>query len=386
MDFSKVTYYLDSLADIGIAGTDLAIYHRGEPVYRHHTGFADIETRRPITADTLYAIYSMTKIVTCVTALRLYERGAFLLNDRLADYLPEFAKMMIKSTGEDGATIEEEAKNPIRIVDLFTMSSGHSYDFSSHVDALGKKTKGNYTLREMVTELAKEPLLFEPGTHWSYGVSHDILGVLVEEISGKSLGELFHEQIFAPLGMEDTFFKIPKDKQARLAKCYTFDEKTRTHRLAESLIAYFDYASEYYLSEDFVHENAGGGLVSSVDDYAIFANALCNGGTATNGYKLLGKSTVDLMRTNHLDDVRVKDYSWDAHSGYGYGLGVRTMIDRAFGGSNSAIGEFGWSGMLGTYVLCDPTHELTYVYAQQLLPSKEEIVAPRLRNIIYGCL
>jgi len=378
MDFTKVSKFLESLQSAGIPGTDLAIYIKGKEVFRKQTGFTDLETKKPIAPDTLYPIYSMTKIITCIAALRLYEEGLFTLTDPLYEYIPEYKDMNVKTVQGNGNIQFAPAKNPIRIVDLFTMSSGITYNFTPELEKLAAKTKGNYTLKEFALAVSKDSLYFEPGTHYHYSFSHDILGYLIEVISGKTLGEYFTENIFNPLAMKDTFFRIPKGKEKRMITCYEYDEKRKKHKKIKTLPLRFDLNAKY--------ESAGGGLISTVDDYAIFANTLCAGGTAANKYRIISKPTIELMRTNHLDEARMKDYDWIHHSGYGYGLGVRTMVDKTAGGSNSSIGEFGWSGMAGTYVLIDPAIDLTYVYAQQLLPSKEEYVAPRLRSVIYGCL
>jgi len=378
MDFSRVTKYLDSLQKIGIAGADLGIYIKGKEVYRHQTGFADIESKKPIKPDTIYQFWSMTKVFTCVAALRLTEEGLFKLNDPISDYLPEFKDMQVQHTMENGGVYVEPARNPIRIVDLFTMSSGLTYNWGPNLEKLEKRTKHNYTLEEFVTALAKDPLYFEPGTHWHYSLSHDVLGRLVEVLSGKTLGEYFEENIFTPLGMKDTSFRLPKGKEKRMVSCYEYNDASKKHKKITQFALRFDPGAKF--------ESPGGGLISTVDDYSKFACALCAGGTASNKYRLISNATIELMRTNHLDEARMYDYNWPHHSGYGYGLGVRTMVDKARGGSNSNIGEYGWSGMAGTQLLIDPACDLTYVYAQQMVPSKEDAVAPILRNVIYGCL
>jgi len=381
MDFSRVTKFLDSLQNIGIPGSDLAIFIKGKEVYRHQTGVSDINTKKPIAPDTIYQFWSMTKVITCVSALRLFEEGIFKLDDPVSDYLPEFKNMEVRFVRDNGEVFTEPAKKEIRIVDLFTMSSGLTYEHTPQYEKLYKRTKGNYTLKEFSAAIAKDPLYFEPGTHWHYGKSHDILGRLIEVLSGKTLGEYFTENIFKPLGMVDTFFKLPKNKEKRMVSCYAYDEKSKKHTEPEINLRY---------DLEYKYESPGAGLLSTIDDYSKFANALCAGVSEkfgnTRNYRLLSKATIELMRTNHLDEVRMNDYNWPHHSGYGYGLGVRTLIDKAAGGSSSNIGEFGWAGMAGTFLLMDPAIDLTYVYAQQLIPSKEDYVAPRLRNVIYGCL
>jgi CubicO group peptidase (beta-lactamase class C family) len=228
-------------------------------------------------------------------------------------------------------------------------------------------------LTSFAAAISHEVLRFEPGTHWMYGYSHDLLGALIERITSSKVSEYFHDEIFAPLGMSDTFFHqyISEENITRLANVYKYNAETRTH------------TKDSHANWSF--ENCGGGLVSGVDDYAKFANTLCNHGTATNGYRLLSKATIELMRTNQLCDTRMNDYC-EAGYGYGYGLGVRTHIDKAKSGMNSNEGEYGWAGYLGTYFAIDPMAELTYVYAHQLLPSMESHIAPRLKNIIYSCL
>ncbi|MDR2569822.1 MAG: beta-lactamase family protein [Oscillospiraceae bacterium] len=398
MNFTKVTDFLESLHKIGVPGADLGIYLKGKEVYRHQTGFSNLKSRTPVTADTLFPIYSMTKVITCVAALRLYEKGLFTLTDAVCDYMPEFKDMKIRYVRDNGVEYIEPAKGPIRIVDLFTMSSGLTYNRTGQLLKMGEKTGGNFTLKELTSALSKDPLYFEPGEHWHYGFSHDVLGCLIEVISGKPLGEYFYDNIFAPLGMNETFFRLPENMEQRFAICYTYDENSKKHTVTnpDLLPVRFDL--------DYKFECAGGGLISTVDDYAKFANAICavctdgygNGtsgsvgggiGDSARDYRILSKATVELMRTNHLDERRIHDFNnlgW--YEGYGYGLGVRTLIDKAANGSNSSIGEFGWAGLAGTFALIDPALDLTYVYTQQLFPSKEDYIAPRLRNIIYGCL
>jgi len=378
MDFTKVTNLMETFSDYGVPGCDLAIYLKGKEVYRYRTGYANLENKTPIAPDTLYPFYSMTKVITCVSALRLYEEGRFLLSDSLSDYIPEFKDMTVQRISEAGHVEVSPAKNPIRIEDLFTMSSGITYNITPGIESLRKDSEGNYTLKDLVLTIAKDPLCFEPGTHYHYGFSHDVLAYLVEVLSGKTLGQYYKENIFTPLGMEDTFFIVPKEKQQRFVTCYAFDKETKTHKFAEGLPLRF-------LDPDFKMEMGGGGLVSTIDDYAKFANTLCAGGTSESGYRLLSKGTIDLMRTNHLDEHRLKEFHSPYNACYGYGLGVRTMINAAGGGSNSSEG-FGWSGLAGTHVRMDPSIGLTYVYAQQLIPSEEGNIYPKLRNVIYGCL
>lgn len=363
MNFNKVTNFINSLENIGIPGADIAIYLKGDEVFRHNFGYANINEKTPITTRTLYAIWSMTKVITCVSALRLFEEGRFLLSDPIHDYLPEF-----------------KAVEPIQIVDLFTMSAGLPYGHHMPKLAELEKRQNGFTITEFISAISQGPLFGKPGQTYGYGHSHDVLCGLIEVLTGKTTGEYMYEEIFKPLEMQDTFFKVPLEKQPRLAMMYTFDEEKRVHAISEShdALKSLDFNAKY--------ECGGGGLVSSVDDYAKFANALCFGGTAKNGHKLLGKATIDMMRTNHLCDKRLQEYKKTMQNdGYGYGLGVRTMIEKNRG-NNASLGSYGWSGLAGTQVHIDPAIGLVYVYAQQLMPSKEGYVHPRLRSVVYGCL
>ena len=232
--------------------------------------------------------------------------------------------------------------------------------------------------RSFVRQIAELPLAFEPGTHWRYGLSHDVLGGLVEVLSGERFGDYVKKHIFDPLHMDDTAFHMEEKKLARLASIYTHKDG-KMHIQPRSDIFQKNYSMKSQC------ESGGAGLVSSLSDYMKFAHTLTRGGTSQEGGRILGRQTIELMRKDHLGTKR-SDMNWKVLEGYSYGLGVRTLVDLAEGGSNGAVGEFGWSGMAGTYVAMDPENQITIVYMQQLVPSMEEEINPRLRNIIYGCL
>ena len=386
-DFSRLTNLLESFGEIGVPGCDLAVYIGGEEVYRHRTGFADLESHAPIAPDTLYPVYSMTKVVTCVAALRLFEEGQFLLSDPVSEYLPEFKEMTVETRHPNAHVTVAPATRPIRIVDLFTMSSGLSYNQDTpNLEKLKQDSDNNFTNKQLVEALAKDPLHFEPGTHYHYGFSHDVLARLVEVLSGKTLGEFFSDAIFVPLGMHDSFFCVPADKQYRFVSCYYYDEDTKKHTRPEA-----DELPLKFLDPDNKFESGGGGLVSTVDDYAKFANTQCAGGTSPNSYRLLSRATIALMHENQLNDSRLAEFNYPENGGYGYGLGVRTLINRAAGNNNATLGSFGWSGLAGTHVLIDPATNLSFTYAQQIMPriginSKQNSNFNRITNVLYSCL
>lgn len=243
------------------------------------------------------------------------------------------------------------------------------------MQSLEKQDK-KMTTRQISQALAAIPLAFDPGTRWHYGLSHDVLGALIEVISRKSFGQFLQEEIFDPLGMEDTFFRIPEAKKGRLCSNYRRNEQGELIKNTEM---------DANIQADAKFESGGGGLLSTLHDYSRFAQMLANSGTL-DGERIIGRKTIELMATNQLRPENRENYNWNYLSGYGYGLGVRVMIDPALGGANSSLGEFGWSGLLGTWVTIDPVEKLSAVYMQQMLPNFESYHQPRLRSVIYGAL
>lgn len=378
MNFLNLELFLDSLIEKGIPGVDCAVYAKHQPVFRHSAGYCDVKNKVPVKQDNLYNLYSTSKVITCTAALQLYERGMYLLNDPLYEYLPEFKDMIVKHTDENQKVEYLPAKNQIKIRDLFTMCAGLTYDINTaSINDVKTRTQGKCPTREMVEAFSKEPLVCEPGTHWNYSLCHDVLGALIEVLSGEKFGEYLRKNIFEPVGMKDTGFILPANKADRMAHQYRFNGDTN---IADEIGIENDYklGSEY--------ESGGAGLISSVDDYILFADSLCNGGHTASDKNILSHHTIDLMRTNHLNNICLNDFNWTQMTGYGYGLGVRTMMDKANGGCNGNVGEFAWGGAAGAYALIDPENELTIFYAQHMLNNMEPYVHPRIRNITYACL
>ncbi|MFC0212243.1 serine hydrolase domain-containing protein [Paenibacillus chartarius] len=392
---NRLTPLLKSFVEKGPAGCACKVVRRGETLYEGCFGSADLELNQPIAADTIYRIYSLTKVVTCTAALMLYERGHFLLNDPLEEYLPEFKDPRVYKRNANGEWTVSAASSSIRIKHLFSMTSGLTYglmpgikiqeDFletaretGKLMDDVARRAAGGEKIgmREFSKALASIPLAFEPGAHRQYGLSHDILGVLIEVITGKTLGRFLHDEIFDPLGMKDTFFRIPDDKKDRLCSLYNrSDDGSLTKNT--NMDANFQ--------PDAVMEMGGGGLLSTLGDYSRFAQMLASGGE-WGGVRILSANTIRLMASNHLGPAQMADFDIPIFAGYGYGLGVRVMLDPAAGGSNGSVGEFGWSGAAGTYVLIDPKEQLSAVYMQQMFPNFETVHHPRLRAVIYGAL
>lgn len=371
-----------------LPGCALVVSRHGEVIYEGYYGWANLERRKPIAPDTVYRIFSMTKVVVCTAALMLYERGKFLLHDPLAEYIPEYGRPLVARTKPDGSVELEPAQNPILIQHLFCMSSGLPYHFGESeserqmrrvLDEL-EQTHGVYDIQTEVKAMAAVPLAFEPGTSWMYGYSHDVLGALIEVVSGKTLGRFLQEEIFEPLGMKDTGYRFRGDIADRMASVYQRTEDGRLEEVPGALDQHHQPGAK--------RESGGVGLYSTARDYTAFTQMLASGGRL-NGETIIGRKTIELMRRNHLSDEQMRAYTHaNGHrNGYGYGLGVRTLIDPAEGGINGSIGEFGWGGAAGTWMAADPVEDMSIVYMQQMFPSiHDRYVHPRVRNAVNACM
>ena len=390
MAFERVRSILDSFVQEGIPGVDCIITIDHEEVFRYFTGYADRETGRKIDGIELYLIFSMTKMLTCTCALQLYEQGRFRLDDPVSQYLPAFFQMQLteqtmdtsagakvatgSTMGEHTAvTRDDTAKNPITVKNLLTMTAGLDYNlYAPGIRAAIEA--GKSTTQELVEAMAQTVLGFEPGTRFRYSLCHDVLGALIEKWSGMSLGEYMQKHIFAPLGMTNTFFGIPKEEKQlqALPKLYRFDEDHRKVVPAR-------LENPYQLSE--CYESGGAGLTSTTSDYALFLDALACDGMSKNGYQLLQPSSVELMSQNHLTGQALEDFH-ALHRGYGYGFGVRTHMDSSQSGSLSPLGEFGWDGAAGAFSLVDRKNKLSVSYFQHVHETGFAFQR-RLRNALY---
>ncbi|MBE7048285.1 MAG: beta-lactamase family protein [Ruminococcaceae bacterium] len=370
MNFQSLTDFLNTLPSLGVPGTDCVIYHKRKEVYRHQSGFMDIEQQIPMALNAIYNMYSATKPVTCTAALQLYERGLFTLSDPLYAYIPAYKTMYIKENGSI-----RKAEKPILIRDLFTMTAGFDYNIRSDaITSVKRNTNGAAPTLAVVRALATEPLSFEPGTRFQYSLCHDVLGGLVEVLSGKTLGQYCREHIFEPLGMQDTTFLPTEETEERLAPLYMhYPDKKRTVKISSQNVFRFGTA----------YESGGGGLLSTTEDSIRFVDMLASGGRTQQGELVLSRGTISLMRTNQVSPTALYDFGWTHMAGYGYGLGVRTMIDKEKSGSLGSLYEFGWGGAAGAYMLADTERELAVFYTQHMLESMEAYIHPRLRNYVY---
>ena len=393
MNFTKLQNCMDRfVSEYNVPGVDCIVNIEHEQVFRYFNGKSDIENNKPMQGNELYIIFSMTKMLTCTCALQLFEQGKFLMSDPISKYLPEFEKMKISideqdndkaaaiTTGVDAGkydVIKESgyANNPITFKDLFTMSAGLDYNLGADY-IKNAINEGKKTTREIVGALSNTVLGFEPGTRFRYSLCHDVLGALIEILSEQKLGEYMKGHIFEPLNMNNTFFGVPKDEEklAKMASRYAYDENRTPQRVPLECV--FNLTEEY--------ESGGAGLTSCTEDYALFLDALACGGIGKNGNRILNSETIELMGRNHLKDRQLEDF-YQLRPGYGYGLGVRTHIDKTQSGSLSPIGEFGWDGAAGAFSLVDTQNKLSLTYFQHI-HGWDVRIQSEIRNALYKCI
>lgn len=391
MDFSNLKNFMDHMAAEHTPGAVAEVYYGGKKVFRYACGYSDLAAQIPMTGEEMFNMYSCSKVTTVTAGAQLLERGKFLLNDPLSEYMPEFAKMQIQQA--DGNIVE--AKNQITIGDLFSMTAGFTYNRKSAGHEMARKvTEGKMDTVETIRCIASDPLAFEPGTHWKYSIAHDVLGALISVVSGQKFRDYVKENIFDPLDMQDSVYHYTEDILKRVAPQYSFVvngeedydivEAQRCGRAKYGIFKEVGKFNKGILGEEF--DSGGSGVITTVSDYAKLTAALANYGMGLTGERILSAHTVDLMRTNRLNEQQMKDFNWPQMAGYGYGMGVRTHIDRAKSGMNSNLGEFGWGGAAGSAVIVDPKIELGVFFAQHTLNPREGYYQPRLKNVVYSCL
>jgi CubicO group peptidase (beta-lactamase class C family) len=360
------------------AGAISLVARNGKIVDWRTYGKRDIEAGLPMEKDTICRIYSMSKIVTSVAALLLLEEARFRLDDPIGDTFPELARMKVLTGGTAEKPLLADAKTPITIKHLFTHSSGLTYDFGDGtIDKIFREVKpfDAVSLSEFVQRVSRLPLAHEPGERFTYGVSTDVLGALVEKVSGRSLAEFLEERIWRPLGMKDTGFGVPEAKRGRLAKVY---EKGPDGKLrpVKWLLEQEPVPLPKLLS-------GGGGLFSTTGDYARFMQMLLNGGQL-DGVRILSRKTVELMMANHLSLASRPTLGDDPSSGFGLGGAVR--IDLGKGTGLGSVGQFGWSGMATTYANLDPQERTVALLFVQHLPYDEHKIFWRFSTLFYQAI
>ena len=387
MDFSKLTAYLNTLeTGYQVHGLDCKIMRGHETVYRYMTGFSDYERSVPVSDRDLYDIYSGTKVITMTGVMQLVEQGKIGLYDPLEKYLPEFADMQVAldfRVGEwpfrwptDRSPLAP-AKNKILIHQLMSMTAGLSYDVdAASIRRVLEEQGDRASTRQLVAAMARMPLICEPGTRYSYSLGHDVLAAVIEVVSGRSFGEYMRQNLFGPLGIQEMFYQVPESEKHRLSAKYAKDFETGAVSPDHSMI--------YRLSKSY--ESGGAGLTCTVDAYSKVLEALANGGVGAAGAQILKPESIRTMSKNWLDAQQLEDFSKTGKVGYGYGLGVRTLMDGS--AARSSVGEFGWDGAAGCYALVDPAKNISIFYVHEILGMLEAYseIHPMIRDLAYAAM
>ena len=347
--------YLDQKELVGAVSM---IARKGKVVHFEKTGDLNMDTGEDMQLDSIFRIYSMTKPIATTTAMILYEEGKFQLTDPVEKYLPEFKDVQVL---EDGKLVNQN--KPFTIHNLMTHTAGLTYGFfgNTEVDKKYREAKilGEKNLAEFVADLGKLPLQYQPGTQWHYSVGIDVLGRLVEVVSGQPFDVFLKERIFDPLGMEDTSFQLPKEKLSRFGTNHRYSTQTKT-------LMVIDKPETSHYVEEVTFFSGGGGLLSTAEDYMRFCQMVLNGGEL-NGKRILGRKTVDFMTTNHLRGLSI-DQAGEGRlnrPGFGFGLGFGIVTDPPATGTLSSEGEYYWGGAAGTIFWIDPVENLVCIVMVQ---------------------
>ena len=372
-----------------IAGALPVVFRKGSLAYFEPLGRMDVERDKPMRDDTLFRIYSMTKPITSVALMMLYERGHFQLNDPVSRFIPQWRDLAVYQAGVVPNFVTRPVERAMTIKDLFTHMAGLTYGFMNRTNvdhAYRKLDVGageGRTLRTMIDTLATLPLEFSPGTRWNYSVASDVLGYLVEVISGMSFDAYLKKHVFEPLGMKDTAFQVPARSVDRFAANYS-------RGAGKALKLEDDPQTSVYLTPR-TFFSGGGGLVSTAHDYLRFCRMLVNGGEL-DGARILGRKTIELMTRNHLpndEDLTrwaLGSFSETANEGYGFGLGFSINLGPARTATIGSAGEYAWGGAASTIFWVDPVEDLVVILMTQFMPSATFNFRGQLKALVYPAM
>lgn len=379
---------LDSFINHGLPGCGLQITRHGETVYEGYAGFADKDRKIPVCSSSVFRQASMSKLPLYTTLMMLYERGCFLLSDPISNYFPEWKTSTKYVLSANGDLQIVPTSRPVLISDVLSMKCGLPYcNFPGETSNATLKAmmermkplwdKGHFTLQEQIKAMALVPQVFDPGSHWLYGFSSELAAGLIEKVCDKSIDDVFQEFLFDPLEMNDTRSHYFGDIKERMVTLYGKNPDGTTSPIYTSLDDKHIPGPE--------HECGWARLFSTVNDYSKLMSMLACGGMY-KGQQIMGRKTIDLMRANSLSDAQLSDIQDTYNAGYGYGFGVRTLLDKHKGNHNGSIGCFGWTGGFGTWCESDPSEEVSIVYMHNMMPNDEQYYHLRVRACAYGSL
>ncbi len=391
-DFARLDAALREFAEKSVPGCACAVAQDGKLLYEGYYGFADLERKLPVTPGSIYRQASMTKLVTYTILMMLYEQGKIRMEQPLSDFFPEWVHKNKLVRGADGSLHEEPLARPITVRDATIMSCGMPYCFGPAAPdsknpvllAMSKAmepvwAKGHYRVREAIRALAPVPVAFDPGTHWMYGFGSELIGGVVEELTGMPLYMAMRHYIFEPLEMRDTDTLFRDDLESRLVRAYAVTDS-----------GFRAFPDSFDRSQRPGEENEDGkpSIMTNVRDFSKFLQMWACGGVF-EGKRLMREDTLAFMRTNCLSDEALHEFQTENggyNAGYGYGLGVRTLIGRCPGEASGHPGSFGWTGGFGTWCEADPVSHVSIVYMHNMSPNQELYHHHKVRETAYACL
>ena len=379
MNKNRIREYLDSLLAEGLPSFDVIIRKDHEEVFRYLGGFADAAKTQPIQQDSRYLMFSMTKIQTMTAVMQLVEQGKLSLDDEVGKYLPAYKDVLVREE-RDGVIRLVPPKTPMTVRHLVTMQSGLDYDLHRPgVERVLAERGQQATTRELVDAMAQSPLCFHPGEHYLYSLSHDVAAAIVEVVSGMRFSDYLAANVWIPLHMDNTSFAKPmNDGVPGLAQQFVCDDGD-FHRMHP-----MEMSCDYQLSE--TYESGGAGLMSCTVDYANLADALACGGVGADGARILRPETVALFSENLLGEVSLSEIRNNmGRLGYGYGIGMQTLVDPASIGTKAPAGIFGWDGAAGSLAIMDPINRMSLVFTMHVRNCGYAygVIHPTLRNLMY---
>ena len=384
MKLDKLRDYLESLADTyGLPGCDCIAMQNHQVIFRHMQGTSDHAKTKPLTGNELFDVYSATKVVTMTAVMQLIEQGKLGLDQEVSDFIPEFADTPVLDFYDmsafpypklDFTAPTHKRQIPILFRHLMTMTAGLSYDLDNPI--LTPLIKANADTQTIARAIARMPLLFEPGQRYRYSLGHDVMAAIVEIVSGEKFEVYLQNHIFTPLGLTDMYMHPSPEQMPRMMEKFQFQVATRE-------ITPFPMENIFRMGN--CYDSGGAGLACSVADYALFIDALACGGQGKNGARILKPETIAQMAKPQLNPQQEDDFG-RGKLGYSYGLGVRTLVYPEK--SRSPVGEFGWDGAAGAFVLVDPANQISLFFAPEVMSMRELYfdVHPVIRDIFYQCM
>lgn len=373
MNTEKLTNYLNSLIPRGIPSVDCAVYKNHECIYRYMTGYTDLDHTVEVSNDTQYLMFSMTKVQTMIALMQLVEQGKISLDDPVSKYLPAYSNLTV--VDKEG---NESPAEQILIWHLASMQSGLDYNLDRPgIKRVLERDGMNATTIDVVNAFVESPLNFQPGTRYNYSLSHDVIGAVIEVVSGMSFGQYLKKNIWEPLEMNRTHFAKPvNDNEANLAAQYIMEEDKFNP---------MESTCNYQLSERY--ESGGAGLVSCTEDYAKLADTISCGGVSSKGVRIIKSETIELIKKNLLGEESLNDIARDmGRVGYGYGIGMQVLMNPEKINSTAPAGVFGWDGAAGSMVTMETNSKMSLVYTMHVRNCGIAYgeIHPTLRDMVFG--